>query len=74
MRLKVSGARIEWPLGMVLGLEFRVQAFQKCEAVPRRAHISGSWNFVSLNSRLESNKRKKKFRLSAFCFRISFQS
>ena len=35
---------------------------QKCEAVPRRARIQGSWTFVSLNSGLEgkSNKEEKK--------------
>jgi len=30
-----------------------------CEAVPRRAHIAGSQTFVSLNSRLESNKEEQ---------------
>jgi len=32
---------------------------QKCAAVPRRARISGSETFVSLNSRLESNKEEE---------------
>jgi hypothetical protein len=30
---------------------------QKCEAVPRRARISGAWIVVSLNSMLESNQK-----------------
>jgi len=34
----------------------RVSPSQKCEAVPRRARISGSQTFVSPNSRLESHK------------------
>jgi len=29
-------------------------------AVPRRARIYGAWTFVSLNSRLESKKKKRK--------------
>ena len=33
---------------------------QKCEAVPRRARIRGSYTCASLNSRLESHKEKKK--------------
>jgi len=28
-------------------------------AVPRRARMQGSWNFVLLNSRLESNKEEE---------------
>jgi hypothetical protein len=32
---------------------------QKCEAVLKRARIQGSWIFVSLNSRLESNKEEE---------------
>jgi len=32
---------------------------QKCAAVPRRARIQGSQTFVSLNSRLESNKEEE---------------
>jgi hypothetical protein len=31
-----------------------------CEAVPRRARISGPQTFVSLNSRLESDKEEEK--------------
>ena len=31
----------------------------KCAAVPRRARIEGSWTFVSLNSRLESNEEEE---------------
>jgi len=45
-------------LSIVLNL--RTTTSQKCEAVPRRARIQGSWNFESLNSRLESNKEEKK--------------
>jgi len=39
---------------------FRVQGvtLQKCEAVPRRARIEGSYTCASLNSRLESNKEE----------------
>ena len=32
---------------------------RKCEAVPRRACIQGSYTFASLNSRLESDNNKK---------------
>ena len=32
---------------------------QKCEAVPRRARIQSLKTFVSLNSRLESNKEEE---------------
>jgi hypothetical protein len=49
-------ARFE-PFGTVLVLRTTTTS-QKCEAVPRRARISGSWTFVSLNSRLESNKEE----------------
>ena len=34
--------------------------FQKCEAAPRRARIQGSQTFVKPNSRLETDKEKKK--------------
>ena len=44
--------------GTVLNL--RTTTSQKCAAVPRRARIEGSYSFVSLNSRLESNKEEKK--------------
>ena len=37
----------------------RTTILQKCAAVPRRPCISGSWTFVSLNSRLESNEGEK---------------
>ena len=33
----------------------RTTTWQKCEALPRRARISGSWTFVSLISRPDSN-------------------
>ena len=36
---------------------------QNCDAVPRRARISGSYTFVSLNSRLESNDEEEEERL-----------
>ena len=42
---------------LVQGRGFRVS--QKCEAVPRRARISGSYTFLSLNSGLESNKEEE---------------
>ena len=45
------------PPGTVLDL--RTTTSQKCEAVPRRARIQGSWTIVSLNSRLESNRGKE---------------
>ena len=41
-------------LGTVLDL--RTHAWQKCKAVLRRARIQSSSTFVSLDSRLESNK------------------
>jgi len=34
---------------------------QKCEAVPKRSRIQGSYTFASLNARLESNKEEKNF-------------
>ena len=37
-------------------LDSRTTASQNCDAVPRRARIQGTQTFVSLNSRLESNK------------------
>ena len=41
-------------------LNFRTTTSHKSAAVPKRARISGSWTFVSLNSRLDSNKEEKK--------------
>ena len=35
-----------------------------CEAVPRRAGIEGSYNFVSLNSRFESHKEEEPLHIS----------
>ena len=32
---------------------------QNCEAVPKRARISGLWTFLSLDSRRESNNEEK---------------
>jgi hypothetical protein len=32
---------------------------QKCEVVPKRARVQGSWTFVSLKFRLESNKEEE---------------
>ena len=32
---------------------------QKCEAVPRRVRMQGSYTFASLNSRLESNREEE---------------
>ena len=37
-------------------VDFRTTTSQKFEAVLRRARIQGSYTFVPLNSRLESNK------------------
>ena len=39
-------------------VNLRTTTLQKCAAVPRRARIQGSWTFVSLTSRLESNKEE----------------
>ena len=39
-------------------LNSRTITQHKCGAVPRRARIQGSCTFVSLNSRLESNKEE----------------
>ena len=38
----------------------RTSSWQKFEAVPRRARISGSYIFVSLNCRLENGKEKRR--------------
>ena len=35
---------------------------QKRAALPRRAHIQGSWSFASLNSRLEMNEEEEAIR------------
>ena len=40
-------------------LNLRTTTSQRCAAVPRRAHIQGSWICVLLNSRLESNKEEE---------------
>ena len=39
--------------------DLKTTASQNIEAVPRRARIQGSCTFVSLNSRLESNKEEE---------------
>ena len=39
--------------------DLRTTASQKCEAVSRRARISGSKTFVSLNSSIESNDEQE---------------
>ena len=36
-------------------LQVRTTTSQKCEAVPRRARIQGSYNCVSLSSRVDSD-------------------
>ena len=46
------------PIGAVLDL--RTTTSHKCAVVPSRARLEGSKTFVSLKSRLESNKKKKK--------------
>ena len=46
------------PIGTVLNL--RTPTSQKCAAIPRRAHIQGSYTFVSLTSRLESDNEEEK--------------
>ena len=40
-------------------LNLRTRTSQKCEAVPRRARIWGSWTCVSPNSRLESIREEE---------------
>ena len=44
-------------IGIVLNS--RTTGLHKCAAVPRRARIQGSWTYVSLNFRLESNKEEE---------------
>ena len=44
-------------LGAVLDL--RTSASQKCEVVPRRARTPDSLTFVSIDSKLESNKAEE---------------
>ena len=41
------------------GVNSRTTTWQKCDAVPRRARIYGSYDGVSLNSRLQSNKEEE---------------
>jgi len=53
-----SGEEEEEEDGTVLKL--RTTTSQKCAAIPRRARIQGSWTCVSLNSRLESNKERRR--------------
>jgi hypothetical protein len=38
----------------------RTTTSHECEAVPRRARISGPWTCVSPNARLESNQEEKR--------------
>ena len=55
--------RCMFKLGVVsfgTDLDLRTTTSQNCEAVPRRARIQGSWTFVSLNYRLESNREEEK--------------
>ena len=40
-------------------LDLRTTTLQKCDAVPRRADISGSQICMSLNSRLESDEERR---------------
>ena len=46
---------------------FRATALQKCAVVPRRARVSGAQTFVSVNSRLESEKTTRRVPFS-LCF------
>ena len=46
--------------GAGLVFHFCSTSLHKCEAVPRRARIQGSWTFVSLNSRRASKKEEEK--------------
>ena len=39
----------------------KVEALHKCAVVPRRARISGSSTFRSLNTRLESNNEEDSY-------------
>ena len=60
LRFRVQGAECR-------GVAYRVWGcrIQGCEAVPRRARVSSSQTFVSLNSRLESIKEAEKYRVLA---------
>ena len=40
-------------------VDFRTTTWQICESVPRRARIQGAQTFVSLRSRLESDKEEE---------------
>ena len=56
------------PLGCLAGASLNperctVRGRRECGAVPTRARIQGSWIVVSLNSRLESNKREEDSKL-----------
>ena len=48
-----------WVVRTAPVLDSRTTTSQKCEAVPRRARIQGSWTFVPLNSRLERNEAEE---------------
>ena len=48
-----------YKMGLETECNIRTTTSQKCEAVPRRARIWGSWTCVSLHSRLESNKEEE---------------
>ena len=58
-RAEVSDVHTRSELGQIC-TDLRTSTSQKCEVVLRRSRISGSQKFVSLNSRLESDKEEKK--------------
>jgi len=41
-------------------LNLRTPTLQRCAAVPRKDRIQGSWTFVLLNSRVDSNKEERR--------------
>ena len=58
---KMAWAAPSGPLPSGFGTHTTVRTItsQNCEAVPRRARISGSWTFASLNSMLESSNEEE---------------
>ena len=55
-------------------VNLRITTSQKCAAVPRRARISGSQTFVSINSRLKSNKEEEAGSMPGPGFCLSIRS
>jgi hypothetical protein len=59
-RLKIS--RAETPFHVRTSNQHVPTKINMAEVVPRRARIQGSYNFVSLNSRLESNEEEEELK------------